>query len=221
VQGPRREGFNLEASVRIDADDDLGRERLCRYGARPPISLDRLRALPGGRLAYRVKTVGRGRAKTRVMTPLELLARLSALVPPPRYPLVRYHGVLAPRSSWRREIVPKPREGGADAGACRSERPAERHHARGTSPSPRSPGRAEPPASPAQARAHPVGGAAVLPSKPLTGVTPAGEGLALTPNVVSVRHWDRLLGGLLKSATHLTCGHARAEGGSAVHLVSS
>lgn len=43
------EGFNLHASVRIDADDDLGRERLCRYGARPPLALDRLRVLPGGR----------------------------------------------------------------------------------------------------------------------------------------------------------------------------
>jgi hypothetical protein len=63
------EGFNLEASVRIEGDDDMGRERLARYGARPPFSLERLRMLPGGRLAYRVKKVGRGREKTRVMTP--------------------------------------------------------------------------------------------------------------------------------------------------------
>jgi hypothetical protein len=48
------------------------------------------------------------------MTPLELLARLAALVPPPRYPLVRYHGVLAPRSSWRRDVVPQPPEKQAD-----------------------------------------------------------------------------------------------------------
>ena len=101
------EGFNLDASVRIEAGDDLGRERLCRYGARPAFSLERLRWLPGGRLAYRIKKV-RGGAKARVMTPLELLARLSALVPPPRYPLVRYSGVLGPRSSWRREVVPRP-----------------------------------------------------------------------------------------------------------------
>src|SRR6202012_6258895 len=38
-----RAGFNVEASVCIDADDDLGRERLCRYGARPPLALERLR----------------------------------------------------------------------------------------------------------------------------------------------------------------------------------
>jgi len=57
------------------------------------------------------------------MTPLEFLARLSAIVPPPRYSLLRYAGVLGPRSSWRREVVPwapqpKPCDG----------RPAEKEH---------------------------------------------------------------------------------------------
>lgn len=40
------------------------------------------------------------------MTPVEFLGRLCALIPPPRYPLVRYHGVLAPASPWRSRIVP-------------------------------------------------------------------------------------------------------------------
>ena len=61
-----RDGFNLHAGVRIEAGDDVGRERLCRYGARPPLSLARLRRLPGGRFAYRVKYARRGRAKHRV-----------------------------------------------------------------------------------------------------------------------------------------------------------
>jgi len=30
-----RDGFNLQAGVRIEAGDDLGRERLLRYAARP------------------------------------------------------------------------------------------------------------------------------------------------------------------------------------------
>ena len=63
---------------------------------RSAFAVERLRRLPGGRVAYRVKSVSRGRAKHRVMTSNELLARLSALLPPPRYPLTRYHGVLAP-----------------------------------------------------------------------------------------------------------------------------
>jgi putative transposase len=105
-----RDGFNLHAGVRIEAGDDLGRERLARYGARPPLSLERLHRLPGGRVAYRLKYVSRGRGKHRVMSAMEFMARLSAIIAPPRYPLVRYGGVLASRSAWRREIVPRPRE---------------------------------------------------------------------------------------------------------------
>ncbi len=104
------EGFNLDASVRIEADDDFGREHLLRYCARPPLSLARLTQQPSGMIAYRIKQLRNGRAKVRYMTPLDFIARLAALVPPPRHPLVRFHGVFAPRSSWRREVVPKPRE---------------------------------------------------------------------------------------------------------------
>ena len=35
-----------------------------------------------------------------------MLERLAALVPPPRRPLLAYHGVLAPHTSWRAAIVP-------------------------------------------------------------------------------------------------------------------
>jgi len=118
------DGFNLHASVAIASDDDLGRERLMRYGARPPLALDRLRRLPDGRIAYHIKKLREGRAKHRVMTPLEFLARLAAIVPPPRYPLLRYAGVLGPRSSWRRDVVPRaPRPKPCDP------RPAEKEHA--------------------------------------------------------------------------------------------
>lgn len=37
------EGFNLHAGVHIAAGDDMGRERLCRYGLRSPMSLERIR----------------------------------------------------------------------------------------------------------------------------------------------------------------------------------
>ncbi len=46
----------------------------------------------------------------RLMQPMEFLARLAALIAPPRYPLVRYAGVLGPHSAWRKDIVPRPRE---------------------------------------------------------------------------------------------------------------
>jgi hypothetical protein len=38
---------------------------------------------------------------------VDFLARLAALIPPPRHPLIRFHGVLAPHSSWRKTVVPK------------------------------------------------------------------------------------------------------------------
>ena len=40
---------------------------------------------------------------------MEFVARVAALIPPPRHPLVRYHGVLAPDSPWRAMVVPGPR----------------------------------------------------------------------------------------------------------------
>jgi hypothetical protein len=36
------------------------------------------------------------------------LERLAALVPPPRRPLLAYHGLLAPRAAWRSALVPTP-----------------------------------------------------------------------------------------------------------------
>ena len=47
-----------------------------------------------------------------IFDPLELLEKLAALVPPPRFHMVRYHGVLAPAAKWRFRIVPGPPEDG-------------------------------------------------------------------------------------------------------------
>jgi hypothetical protein len=196
VLAVERDGFNVHAGVRIAAGDDLGRERLARYGARPPLSLERLRLLPGGRVAWRFKYVDRGRkGKLRVMTAMELMARLSTIIAPPRFPLVRYGGVLAPRSAWRREVVPKPRERSAACKDARRDKPAATDRRERREPGAED-GRAPRPPSPREqgvddARA-PDGAAAVVAPPPR-----AGDIIMLTPNVISVGHWDRLLGGLL------------------------
>ncbi|MFM7617628.1 MAG: transposase [Actinomycetes bacterium] len=102
------EGFNLHASVVIGARDIEGRERLLRYVARPMVVGERVSELADGRIAWRLKVPG-GRGEThRIMEPMEFMARLAALVPPPRRPLVRYHGVFAPHSPWRAVVVPAP-----------------------------------------------------------------------------------------------------------------
>ena len=60
-------------------------------------------------VAYRLKTPRRGGETHRVMRPQGFMGCLVALIPPPRFPLVRYHGVFAPNSPWRGAIVPGPR----------------------------------------------------------------------------------------------------------------
>ncbi len=125
-------GFDVHASVRVAADDDVGREKLVRYCARPPFALEGLTVLADGRVAYRVK-YPRGNATHRLMTPVELLARIAALIPPPRYPLVRYHGILAPHAKLRAAVVPRVPAAGARGGT--SSEPSTPPGASGTTPS--------------------------------------------------------------------------------------
>ncbi len=107
--GVEHAGFNLHAGVRVAADDRTGLERLCRYVARPAVCAARVALREDGAVTYRLKTPRRSGETHRVMRPEEFLARLVALIPPPRFPLVRYHGVFAPNSPWRGAIVPGPR----------------------------------------------------------------------------------------------------------------
>src|SRR5881227_3644534 len=76
-----------------------------------PIALERLGALPDGRLTYQLKRpLPDGRTEL-VLQPTELLRKLATLVPPPRRNLVRYHGLFAPHSALRAKVV-------AGASAC-------------------------------------------------------------------------------------------------------
>lgn len=106
-------GFSVDASVRVEGDDRAGVERLVRYCARPPLALERLQAVDGqeslvsegARLIYRLPDGDvEGRSQI-VLTPLELLARLAVLIPPPRVHRHRYHGVLAPHARLRAAVV--------------------------------------------------------------------------------------------------------------------
>ncbi len=47
-----------------------------------------------------------------ILSPMELLEKLAALVPPPRINLVRYHGVLGPNAKDRDKIVPAGKRAG-------------------------------------------------------------------------------------------------------------
>jgi hypothetical protein len=99
-------GFSLHANVCIPANARHQLENLCRYVARPAVATERLSRFPDGRVLYRLRHPWRDGTSHVIFEPLDLIGKLAALVPPPRFNLVRYHGILAPSSRWRSRIVP-------------------------------------------------------------------------------------------------------------------
>jgi len=77
---------------------------------RPPIAIERLKLLSDGRLLYKLKKKWRDGTSHIIFQPLELMERLAALVPAPRFNMIRYSGVLAPSAAWRQRIIPKNME---------------------------------------------------------------------------------------------------------------
>ena len=55
----------------------------------------------------KLKTAWRDGSTHIVMSPLEFMQRLAALVPRPRLHLIRFHGVLAPNAKLRALVVPQ------------------------------------------------------------------------------------------------------------------
>ena len=100
-------GFTLHAGVSVPAQRRERLEALCRYVARPALATERLSLDDHGRILYALRHPFGGKTHV-VFTPRTLLERLCALIPFPRTHLLTYHGVLAPASSWRDEVVPSP-----------------------------------------------------------------------------------------------------------------
>jgi hypothetical protein len=101
----RAHGFSLHAGVAVPANDRRRLERLCRYAGRPPVATGRLSEMADGRLLYELRHHWKDGTTHVAFEPLELIDRLAALVPPPRFHTVRYHGVLASRSKHRSEVA--------------------------------------------------------------------------------------------------------------------
>jgi len=110
-------GFSLDASVRIEATDRTGLERLIRYCARPPFALERLQLVDGrsDQILYVLPNSDpTGRTALR-LSALEFLDRLANLLPPPRIHRHRYHGVFAPNAPLRPLVTARAREDNAAA----------------------------------------------------------------------------------------------------------
>ena len=101
-------GFNVHAKVAVEAGDEERLERLCRYLARPPIAQERLEVVPDGRPLYSMKKSWKDGTHALVFDPLDLIARICAMIPPPRFNMIRFHGVLAPNAMLRSAVVPEP-----------------------------------------------------------------------------------------------------------------
>jgi len=115
-------GFSLHAGVRCGEHQRQELERLCRTITRPAIANERLKQDGAGNVVLQLKSPWRDGTTHIVMSPLEFMQRLAALVPRPRLHLIRFHGVLAPNAGLRAAIVPRPPEKLGDDAA---------HHAHG------------------------------------------------------------------------------------------
>jgi hypothetical protein len=97
---------------------------------------------------------------------------------------MRFHGVIAPRSSWRKDVVPKPPS--SEHGVCeqRASKP----------PRPSKPTEA--------ARRHHANAVQTAAAQVLENAAPAlalsgAQATLLASNLLAVRHWNRLLAGKL------------------------
>jgi len=90
-EGPARQllcadidGFSLHAAVRVEAHDRKPLEQLCRCITRPALSDERVQLNAAGQVELELKTPWRDGTTHLVLSPLEFMQRLAALVPRPR-----------------------------------------------------------------------------------------------------------------------------------------
>ena len=100
------QGFSLHAEVRCAMNQRNKLEQLCRYITRPAIANERLELNSAGDVVLQLKSPYKDGTTHVVMSPLDFMQRLAALVPRPRLNLIRFHGVLAPNAKLRSEIIP-------------------------------------------------------------------------------------------------------------------
>ena len=93
-------------ATKVAGTDEPGRLALCKYILRPPLANDRLKILDDQVVRLDFKKPWADGTSSVELAPLALIARLAALVPPPRRHLPGYFGVLSSHSSHRSQCVP-------------------------------------------------------------------------------------------------------------------
>ena len=74
-------GFSLHAARRIQADDRDGLENLCTYVTRPPLAAGSLQQVSEDKLVFKLKSSWSDGTAFLILSPHELLEKLSAIVP--------------------------------------------------------------------------------------------------------------------------------------------
>jgi hypothetical protein len=74
--------------------------------ARGPIAQERMTETYNNQILYKLKTPWKNGITHFSYLGLDYIARLVALIPPPKMNMIRYHGVFAPNFKHRNKIVP-------------------------------------------------------------------------------------------------------------------
>jgi hypothetical protein len=99
-------GYSLNARVWIAYNKRKKLEQVIRYMARGPIAQDRMTEAYNNQILYKLKTPWKNGITHFSYSGLDFIARLVALIPPPKMNMIRYHGVFAPNFKNRNKIVP-------------------------------------------------------------------------------------------------------------------
>ena len=83
------DGYNLHVGAKIAADDRETLEHLVKYMLRPAICLERLKRIDDDTLTYELRRPDK-HGRTHVLTAMQLIARVVALVPAAGCALVKY-----------------------------------------------------------------------------------------------------------------------------------
>ena len=121
-------GFDLHARQATFSYDREKVERLARYILRPPLAQNHLERLTDGRVVLRLKRTWRDGTTAVIFEPLDLMSKLTALIPRPKTNVIRFHGVYASNANLRSQVVPRDENAEHDCGHERKSDPTHRRH---------------------------------------------------------------------------------------------
>ena len=116
------QGFSLHAEVCCAAHERHKLEHLCRYITRPAIANERLTLNRAGDVVLQLKSPYHDGTTHVVMSPLEFMQRLAALVPRPRLHLIRFMACSHPKPGPGKGLLGAPRTQRQAASRGHSER---------------------------------------------------------------------------------------------------